>query len=86
MVESPVVRNPRDETEQTLPVRKKRVYAGPCPNPQVTGPKHTNTRVYSTQGRTRHCVCDTCGETWKQIGPAASDSADAILEDGAHEA
>lgn len=35
-----------------------------CP----VNPEHGRTRVYKTAGRTRHCVCDDCGKTWKQTG------------------
>jgi hypothetical protein len=49
--------------------RPKRASAGPCP--RVTS--HVNTRIYKTAGTTRYCVCDDCGETWKQTGQAADE-------------
>lgn len=42
--------------------RQKRSAAGECPR----NPKHPGPRVYKTKGRTRYCVCDTCGENWKK--------------------
>ncbi len=57
-------------TGEILPVRKQRVFAGPCPRAAA----HTQTRVYRTAGRTRYCVCDSCGHTWKQVGEAAGTS------------
>lgn len=56
------------------PVRTPRVFAGPCPQ----SPHHKSTRVYRTVGVVRYCVCDNCGTTWKQQGPAAG----AEKEDG----
>jgi hypothetical protein len=53
------------------PVRSPQVFAGDCPK----SPTHKQTRVYRTVGQTRYCVCDDCGHTWKQIGPAASKEA-----------
>ncbi len=43
-----------------------------CP----VNPEHGRTRVYKTAGRTRHCVCDDCGKTWKQTGPKYSRSSE----------
>jgi hypothetical protein len=64
-------KNPRKQpTEPTAiqPVRKPKVFAGTCPK----NPAHQNTQVYSTKGKTRHCKCNDCGETWKQSGDFAS--------------
>lgn len=52
---------------ETKPTRKKLVRAAPCPK----NPEHTDTRVYSTKGRMRYCICETCAYTWKQPGEAA---------------
>ncbi len=60
-------RERHDQTEAVLPSRKKRVFAGACPNKET----HANTRVYKTDGLIRYCVCDDCGHTWKQTGPKA---------------
>lgn len=43
-----------------------------CPNNAT----HRNTRVYTTKGRVRHCVCDDCGTTFKVAG----DQADPLVE------
>jgi len=43
------------------------VTAGPCP----VNPAHSPTRVTSTQGRVRYCVCDQCGERWQKVGERA---------------
>lgn len=43
------------------------VTAGPCP---VNG-AHSPTRISSTQGRIRYCVCDQCGERWQKVGERA---------------
>lgn len=60
-------------TEATKPTYKpQRAAAGPCPRVGT----HVNTRIYSTKGRTRYCICDDCGETWKQD----ADPADALNE------
>lgn len=58
-----------DENPTYVP---KRAAAGPCPRT----PTHVNTRIYSTKGRTRYCICDDCGENWKQD----ADPADALNE------
>jgi len=50
-----------------VPVGNQQLVAGPC---ELT-PGHLATRVYRTVGRTRHCVCDDCGHTWKQTGDFA---------------
>ena len=42
--------------------RQKRSAAGECPR----NASHPGPRVYRTKGRTRYCVCDTCGENWKK--------------------
>lgn len=52
--------------------KPQRAAAGPCPRVST----HVNTRIYSTKGRTRYCICDDCGETWKQD----ADPADALHE------
>lgn len=52
-----------DQTTSIEPVRSPRVFATVCP----VNPNHVRTRVYSKQGRTRYCICDDCGATWKQI-------------------
>lgn len=48
-------------------VKRPRANAGPCP----AHPNHTATRVYTTRGVTRYCVCDDCGHTWKVTGERA---------------
>lgn len=48
-------------------VKSPRVTAGTCEKSE----RHTNTRVYSTKGSTRFCVCDDCGHTWKKTGERA---------------
>lgn len=75
LAESPAVLNPRDQSTQTLPVRKQLVYAGPCQ--RVLGPgatPHKHTRVTSTQGKIRYCICDDCGEKWKKVGPVVGEA------------
>lgn len=62
-------RSRRNQTTSVEPVRRPRVFALACP----VNPKHVATRVYRTDGETRYCVCDDCGATWKQIGPAAGE-------------
>lgn len=64
----PVAVTPVRPLGEVQVTRKKRVFAGPCPKM----PKHTNTRIYTTKGRTRYCVCDDCGHQWKQVGELAS--------------
>lgn len=56
-----------DDEVTTEEVNSPRVKAGPCPR----NPNHEGPRVYSTKGRTRFCVCDSCGKKWKRIGPEA---------------
>ena len=53
-------------------VRSPKVNAGECPK----SPRHQNTIVYRTAGRTRYCKCNDCGATWKKTG----DYADALKE------
>ncbi len=60
---------PGREQPGAEPVRKKRVYAGPCPR----NAEHAATRVYRTDGQVRYCVCDDCGETWKKTGPRSDE-------------
>lgn len=54
-------------TGEIFNTRSPRVFAAVCPR----NPGHQATRVYKTKGRTRYCVCDDCGNTWKQVGEAA---------------
>ena len=56
----------RDKTERTEPTKSPKVFAV-CP----TNPKHPQAIVYRTDGKTRYCKCNDCGEFWKQIGPLA---------------
>jgi len=58
------------ETKPTGEIRKTRsprVFAAVCER----NPNHQSTRIYKTKGRTRYCVCDDCGHTWKQVGEPA---------------
>ncbi len=57
----------RDQTERTEPTKSPKVFAV-CPR----NPTHKHAKVYKTEGRTRYCKCNDCGEFWKQIGPEAS--------------
>jgi len=56
-------------TGTVVETRSPQVFAAVCPRSGT----HTNTRVTSTQGRTRYCICDDCGHHWKQIGPESDD-------------
>lgn len=42
--------------------------------------KSESTRIYKTDGRTRRCVCDHCGGTWKQTGPFADELREYALQ------
>lgn len=35
--------------------------------------QHGTGRVYRTDGKTRYCVCDQCGDKWKVVGPYADE-------------
>ena len=61
-----------------IATRSKKVRAAVCPKSE----NHTNTRVYRTVGKTRFCVCDECGETWKQIADEAENSEDGVENAG----
>lgn len=52
-------------TGTVVETRSPKVFAAVCP----VNAEHTNTRVTSTQGKVRYCICDDCGHHWKQIGP-----------------
>jgi hypothetical protein len=65
--ETPAAKPPAKAAKQ--PPRKMTVFAGSCPKV----PRHQRTRVYKTLGRTRYCVCDDCGHTWKQMGELATE-------------
>ncbi len=72
---------PQNETDKPAgtPVkirRRKRVFAVVCPRNE----KHQSTRVYRTAGKTRYCVCDDCGETWKQVGDLSDPLGEFALE------
>ena len=54
---------PANQVTGTVVMLKPKAKPTPCPR----DPKHTNTMIYSTKGRTRHCKCNDCGQTWKQI-------------------
>ncbi len=54
-------------TGQVVATRKMQVFAAVCPRNE----RHQATRVYKTAGKTRYCVCDDCGHTWKQVGEPA---------------
>lgn len=56
-------------------VAKPRAKAQVCPS---CGGEHT--RIYKTEGRVRRCVCDTCGNTWKQTGPFADELREYALQ------
>ncbi len=51
----------QDESPTVADRKRRRSAAGVCPR----NPSHPGPRVYNTKGRTRYCVCDSCGETWK---------------------
>ena len=61
----PKKQEPKPIVEET---RSPRVTAGRC----IRNANHKKTRVYTTKGRTRYCVCDDCGATWKVEGPEAT--------------
>ncbi len=63
---------PPAEAGKRASYNPKRASAGPCPKNQ----NHVNTRIYSVKGRVRYCVCDDCGENWKQD----AEPADALNE------
>jgi len=46
---------------------RKRTFVPICPK----HPGHQHTRVYTTKGRKRYCVCDDCGETFTITGDFA---------------
>lgn len=54
--------NPPATEAKRAAYNPKRASAGPCPKNK----NHANTRIYSVKGRVRYCVCDDCGENWKQ--------------------
>ena len=58
----------KDETTHSSQTRSPRVFATVCPQ----NSEHERTRVYKTIAKVRYCVCDECGETWKQVGPQAA--------------
>lgn len=64
---------------KTKPTRQRvtspKVKAESCPNCNAE-----STRVYKTDGRTRRCVCDHCGSTWKQTGPFADELREYALQ------
>lgn len=58
-----------------LPVNSPKVKVSACPT-TVNLPEeqqHKNRRIYNTNGKTRYCVCNDCGETWKMIADPADD-------------
>lgn len=58
-----------------LPTNSPRVRCSPCPTTKhlPEEQQHKNRRIYNTLGKTRYCVCDECGETWKMIADPADD-------------
>ncbi|HWB13332.1 MAG TPA: hypothetical protein VG826_29170 [Pirellulales bacterium] len=54
---------------QTLPAAPVETAAPVCPRNSA----HTATRVYRTEGRLLFCVCDDCGDLWKEKAPAAEE-------------
>jgi hypothetical protein len=67
----------REESIVSLPIAKAKTMAfvaPPCSfctelrnkNPETAGKNYS--RVKSTQGKTRYCKCEFCGNTWKEIG------------------
>lgn len=73
---------PTDATPQTASESESttglngRMRKAVCP----VNPEHTGARVYKTSARTRYCVCDTCGRSWKQTGARYSAAADWCVE------
>jgi hypothetical protein len=57
--------NPGEAPAKSLRVAV-RFQGAVCP----TSPAH-DAKVYKTDGKTRHCKCNDCGATWKQIGEHA---------------
>lgn len=51
-----------DEKQQTASA--PRVTAGDCPKSE----SHKDTHVYKTDGKTRYCKCNDCGELWTVRG------------------
>jgi len=62
---APPPEDPPVETDSATGINN-RLKRALCP----VHPDHPGARVYKTSGRTRYCICDTCGRTWKQTGKA----------------
>lgn len=66
------VSNPQTAETESPTGLNGRLRKAVCP----VNPEHGGARVYKTAQRTRYCVCDTCGRTWKQTGARYSQAAD----------
>jgi hypothetical protein len=68
--EQPVQEPTEAATDSAVVGLNNRAKKAMCP----VNPDHPGARTYKTAGRVRYCVCDTCGQTWKQTGPKYSRS------------